>query len=162
MFEPCEKTGRKYKLSEADGIENITTACIRHVHDKVTCNCVTNYCMFVMHNQAGTLYSNSLNLCTRFPWKCHSLYISFNMWLSLICMLHSSSSFISLWFLPKLDALTVVFFFFFWSTWFSCEFSAPSHGTFLERYFSWFLCDLYVTCGSQPKDFFLRHKRGLH
>ena len=63
------KTGRMYKLAEADGTENITTACIQHVHDKVICNCLTNCCVLVMHTQAGALYSDSQNLCITFPSK---------------------------------------------------------------------------------------------
>ena len=135
MFEPCVKTGRIFfhKLSEADRIENITTACIQHIYDKVICNCVTNCCVLFVHNQAGALYcnTNSQNLCIHFPSVSFALHISFNMWFRLTCMLYLNFSFISLQFLLELDTLI-----FFLSTWFSCEFYVPSYATFFKRNFS--------------------------
>ena len=127
--QPCAKTGRMCKLSETDGIENITTVCIRHVHSKVTHNCLTNCWVLVMPTQAGALYSNSQDLCRSFPSS--FIRVSFNRWLSLTCMLHLTSSFISLWFLPELDSL-----------YFSDKsVSVRSFCTFiwniLDRYFSW-------------------------
>ena len=55
--QPCAKAGRIYKLSEADDIENISTACIRHLHGKVTRDCLTNCCVLVMHTHRQVQYA---------------------------------------------------------------------------------------------------------
>ena len=154
--QPCATTRRMYKLPEADSMENITTACVRHVRGKVTHNCLTNCWVLVVCTQAGALYSNSQNLCITFPSKFHSLYVPFNRWLSLTRMSHLTSSSISLWFLPELDALHSSV------TGFPCEVSVPSYGTFLERNFSW----SFMTCTllfDHSQNFFpLRYNPGLH
>lgn len=86
--QPCAKTGRMYTLSEADGIEDMTTACIRQVRDKAFRNCIfsTVACLLCILRQVYCIYSSSQNLCITFSSKFHSLYRSFSMWLSLTSM----------------------------------------------------------------------------